>query len=72
VRLSGCNIDDALDVRASATVGEDFIPGGRQGCDAYVDASYIGCLVVHTADQTYHLPRDIDSGISEKHCAAIG
>jgi hypothetical protein len=56
-------------VSASATVEEDFTPGGLMGCEVYVDGKYRGCLVVHAPDRTYRLLRDIDSNVGAKRIA---
>ena len=74
VRLSGCYIDDALDLDAGQRASED-IPAGRWGCDVYRYAleplDYVGCLVIGSQDRTYRLARDVGSSITEKQCDRI-
>lgn len=74
VRLSGCYIDDALDLEAGQRASQD-IPSGRWGCDVYrypLEArDYVGCLVIGSHDRSYRLARDVSPMITEKQCDNI-
>lgn len=74
VRLSGCFIDDALDLNARDIASEDIPSGGLWGCVTYdsssAKANYVGCLIVQ-GTRTYRLS-EVDKGLAEKACDRIG
>lgn len=74
IRLSGCDIDDALDIGPGKSA--DYEAHGRSGCDAYVlgTTTYLGCLVLengHSAPTAFVIPRDLDRSISEANCERV-
>jgi hypothetical protein len=76
LRLSGCFIDDALDLGVGQTVNLAIPAGrGRWGCDVYryplEPLHYVGCLVVHEGKVAYVLEGDVDTRISENACDRI-
>jgi outer membrane murein-binding lipoprotein Lpp len=76
VRISGCFIDDSLDLKVGQSATQGFPFGrGRWGCDVYryplEPLHYIGCLVVRDGRRAYSLERDVDTNITEKACDRI-
>lgn len=76
VRVSGCFIDDSLDLKVGERATQAF-PSGRDrwGCDVFrypLDPlHYVGCLVVQDGRRTYILERDVNTSITEKACEGI-
>ena len=72
IRLSGCSIDDALDLDPGATGTVDVI--GHEGCNAYDerDFHYIGCVVL--TDQLTETPvrRTLQPALTQHQCDRIG
>lgn len=72
IRLSGCSIDDALDLMPSQTGSVD-VPG-TEGCTAFDrDGRYIGCLTLSNPHPSVVLVRQsLQPSVSARECDHIG
>ena len=75
-RLSGCQIDDALDLNPGETAPLDVDSHGRTGCNVFVGGKYQGCLIVDTRaprpQQPIRIQASVDREVKQSECEAVG